>query len=174
MALRYENEANEIVAYDENGVKRACLQFPAVNDKTVDVEHTVVDESLRGQGIGAELLEKFVVRMRDENKKAVITCPFAVKRFDEHPETGALVAEEGIMRKRNRARRRYIARTGKRPFWSGSAEKCRRKFAGSTSPLCEKLWKPVACTSTGCSMTGCRSAFRRSLRVCRMRFRGRE
>ena len=44
MALRYENEANEIVAYDENGVKRACLQFPAVNDKTVDVEHTVVDE----------------------------------------------------------------------------------------------------------------------------------
>ena len=34
MALRYENEANEIVAYDENGVKPApCLQFPAVNDK---------------------------------------------------------------------------------------------------------------------------------------------
>ena len=85
MALRYENEANEIVAYDENGVKRACLQFPAVN--------TVVDESLRGQGIGAELLEKFVVRMRDENKKAVLTCPFAVKWFDEHPENGDLVAE---------------------------------------------------------------------------------
>ena len=93
MALRYENEANEIVAYDENGVKRACLQFPAVNDKTVDVEHTVVDESLRGQGIGAELLEKFVARMRDENEKAVLTCPFAVKWFDEHPENGDLVAE---------------------------------------------------------------------------------
>ena len=91
MALRYENEANEIVAYDENGVKRACLQFPAVNDKTVDVEHTVVDESLRGQGIGAELLEKFVVRMRDENKKAVLTCPFAVKWFDEHPDAGMRV-----------------------------------------------------------------------------------
>ena len=52
-----------------------------------------MDESLRGQGIGAELLEKFVVRMRDENKKAVLTCPFAVKWFDEHPENGDLVAE---------------------------------------------------------------------------------
>ena len=51
------------------------------------------DQEVSGQGIGAELLEKFVVRMRDENKKAVLTCPFAVKWFDEHPENGDLVAE---------------------------------------------------------------------------------
>ena len=51
MALRYENEANEIVGYDENGVKLACVQFPAVNSDTVDVEHTEVDPSLQGQGV---------------------------------------------------------------------------------------------------------------------------
>ena len=56
MALRYENEANEIVGYDENGVKLACVQFPAVNSDTVDVEHTEVDPSLQGQGVGGELM----------------------------------------------------------------------------------------------------------------------
>ena len=94
MALRYENEANEIVAYDENGVKRACLQFPALDDQTVDLEHTDVEEPLRGQGVGAELLEKFVVRMRDEKKKAVLSCPYAANWFEQHPENTDLVAEK--------------------------------------------------------------------------------
>lgn len=93
MALRYENEANEIVGYDENGVKLACVQFPAVNNDTVDVEHTEVDSSLQGQGVGGELMEQLAKRLRDEKKKAVLTCPYAQHWFDGHPENKDLVAE---------------------------------------------------------------------------------
>lgn len=93
MALRYENEANEIVGYDENGVKLACVQFPEVNNDTVDVEHTEVDPSLQGQGVGGELMEQLAKRLRDEKKKAVLTCPYAQHWFDGHPENKDLVAE---------------------------------------------------------------------------------
>ena len=73
MALRYENEVNEIVGYDENGVKLACVQFPA--------------------GVGGELMEQLAKRLRDEKKKAVLTCPYAQHWFDGHPENKDLVAE---------------------------------------------------------------------------------
>lgn len=93
MALQYENEANEIAGYDENGVKLACVQFSAVNGDTVNVEHTEVSPLLQGQGIGQELMERLVKRLRDEKKRAVLTCSYAEHWFQKHPENDDLVVE---------------------------------------------------------------------------------
>ena len=52
-----------------------------------------MDPSLQGQGVGGELMEQLAKRLRDEKKKAVLTCPYAQHWFDGHPENKDLVAE---------------------------------------------------------------------------------
>ena len=48
--------------------------------------HTYVDHSLRGKGIAAKLLELTADELRKTNRKAVPTCSYAVKWFEDHPE----------------------------------------------------------------------------------------
>ncbi|MCV2983426.1 GNAT family N-acetyltransferase, partial [Escherichia coli] len=39
------------------------------------IEHTDVDESLKGQGIGKRLVAKVVEKMRREKRKIIPLCP---------------------------------------------------------------------------------------------------
>lgn len=50
------------------------------------IDHTVVDESLKGQGIAKLLVAKVVERMRNEGRKIIPLCPFAKAIFDRTPE----------------------------------------------------------------------------------------
>lgn len=50
------------------------------------IDHTVVDESLKGQGIAKRLVAKVVERMREEGRKIIPLCPFAKAIFDRTPE----------------------------------------------------------------------------------------
>ena len=43
------------------------------------IDHTLVDPSLKGQGIGQKLVMKVVELAREENKKIIPVCPFAKK-----------------------------------------------------------------------------------------------
>ena len=45
------------------------------------IEHTEVDESLKGQGIGIRLLEALVDYVRAEGIKVIPLCPFAKANF---------------------------------------------------------------------------------------------
>ncbi|SUC32074.1 Uncharacterised protein [Providencia rettgeri] len=54
--------------------------------KLVIIDHTVVDESLKGQGIAKLLVAKVVERMRNEGRKIIPLCPFAKAIFDRTPE----------------------------------------------------------------------------------------
>ncbi len=48
------------------------------------IEHTDVDESLKGQGIGKQLVAKVVERMPFQEKAKIIPlCPFSKHEFDE-------------------------------------------------------------------------------------------
>ncbi len=50
------------------------------------IEHTDVDESLKGQGIGKQLVAKVVEKMRREKRKIIPLCPFAKHEFDKTRE----------------------------------------------------------------------------------------
>ena len=77
---------NQISCYDPNGKLLAEVTFPDTDAHTVAINHTFVDESLRGQGVAGQPMEAAANHLRSQNKKAVLTCSYAVKWFEKHPE----------------------------------------------------------------------------------------
>lgn len=84
MDFKYEND--RIYLENENGECIAEVTFPKVGDNKVNVNHTYVDRSLRGQGIADKLLTELAKDLKKNNKKAVATCSYAVDWFENHPE----------------------------------------------------------------------------------------
>ena len=82
----FSYHANSIELYDAAGSRVAEVAFPDLDEKTVEISHTFVDGSLKGQGVAAQLLEAAARQLRAKKKKAVLTCPYAVKWFESHPE----------------------------------------------------------------------------------------
>ncbi|HHT16727.1 MAG TPA: N-acetyltransferase [Papillibacter sp.] len=83
---------NKIV-YEEEGVMLAEVDFPPIDEETVDICHTFVDSSLRGKGIAGQLMERAVASLRETGRKAYPTCSYAVYWFDEHPEHDDILSD---------------------------------------------------------------------------------
>ena len=88
MEFQYERE--RIFALDEQGKLVAEVTFP-VSEGVADIDHTFVDQSLRGQGVAGQLLEAAVRQIRAEGLRAKATCSYAVKWFGEHPDQSDLL-----------------------------------------------------------------------------------
>lgn len=56
------------------------------NDSNLTIEHTEIDEKLRGQGIGKELVKAAVDHARESSLKIKAACPYAKKVIDRTPE----------------------------------------------------------------------------------------
>ena len=67
-----ENDANQLIAE---------ITFRHANPSILIIDHTFVDESLRGQGVGRQLVAQVVELARKENKKIIPLCPYAKKEF---------------------------------------------------------------------------------------------
>jgi uncharacterized protein len=61
----------------EETKRLAEMVYVMAGPKNMIIEHTEVDESLKGQGIGAKLLEALVEFVRKEEIKVIPLCPFA-------------------------------------------------------------------------------------------------
>lgn len=77
-----DNNSNEILAE---------VTFPDVDDSTVDINHTYVSDTLRGQGIAGKLMEAVVNQLQSQNKKAVLSCSYAQAWFEKHPQYNYLI-----------------------------------------------------------------------------------
>ncbi|WP_407474215.1 GNAT family N-acetyltransferase [Sulfitobacter sp. PM12] len=64
----------------------AVSTFSKAGDRIVIIDHTEVDDALRGRGYGQMLIKKIVADMREQSKKIVPLCPFAASEFRKHPE----------------------------------------------------------------------------------------
>jgi predicted GNAT family acetyltransferase len=78
------------VSYEQDGAELAYVTFPDIGG-IVEIDHTFVDDSLRGQGIAGKLMERTAETLRQTNRKAKLTCSYAVKWFAEH-EYGDVLA----------------------------------------------------------------------------------
>ena len=79
MNRNYITEENRIYLQDENWNILAEIDFEKVDEKTYNISHTFVDDSLRGQGIGSELVEKAITYLAEKWYKVTATCPYAKK-----------------------------------------------------------------------------------------------
>lgn len=91
--MNFTHNENQIALYSETGDLLAEITFPYTDAQkdTVNVDHTFVDASLRGQGIAGKLMIELVKELSDRNLKAVPTCSYAVNWFEKHPEYSGLL-----------------------------------------------------------------------------------
>lgn len=89
--MEFTHSENKIYKTDDNQKIIAEVTFPAVDSETVNIDHTFVDDSLRGQGVAGQLMEAVAGDLKEQNKKAVVTCSYAVKWFEKHPEYSDLL-----------------------------------------------------------------------------------
>lgn len=98
MELIYENE--RIYSVDDSGKVIAEITFPK-NDKdpsqrTAVIDHTFVDESLRGQGAAGKLVKAAADKLTQEGYKISVTCSYAARWFEKHTEYNVSVDDEHI------------------------------------------------------------------------------
>lgn len=84
--MNFQHEDNRIFLLNEDGKEIAEVTFPSLKDDVVNINHTFVDPSLRGQGVATKLMMELAKKLRAENKKALISCSYAVQWFDRHEE----------------------------------------------------------------------------------------
>ncbi|RKD33554.1 GNAT family N-acetyltransferase [Lacrimispora algidixylanolytica] len=77
---------NQIAYFHSDNNLLAEVTFPNVDENTVDINHTFVDDSLRGQGVAGKLMEATALYLRSQGKTAVLTCSYAISWFEKHAE----------------------------------------------------------------------------------------
>lgn len=91
--MEYTKEKNRIWASGADGQRIAEVTFPARADGAVEIDQTFVDDSLRGQGIAAELMAEAYSAIKEDGLKAVLTCPYAIKWFAANPDKHDILAQ---------------------------------------------------------------------------------
>lgn len=70
--------------YVEKGQQRVAeMTYSRTNATMIIIDHTDVDESLRGEGVGRQLLGALVAWARATGTKVLPLCPFAKAQFDK-------------------------------------------------------------------------------------------
>ncbi|MBS5165062.1 MAG: GNAT family N-acetyltransferase [Butyricicoccus sp.] len=92
--MDFKKKAGRIWLENQNGEEIAFVAFPDKTAHTVEITSTVVDDSLRGQGVAAKLLEVLTQELRSKGQKAIPTCSYAQKWFSQHPEQADLLADK--------------------------------------------------------------------------------
>lgn len=80
-----ENEQRRGFFIEQEGKVVAEMTYSRVNDKLIIVDHTLVDDSLAGQGVARSLLDALVAWARSSGTKVLATCPYAIAQFNKDP-----------------------------------------------------------------------------------------
>ncbi|MDY0210817.1 MAG: GNAT family N-acetyltransferase [Acholeplasma sp.] len=81
--MDYITEDHQIYVCDD-GTKIAEVTFPLVSEGLVDINHVEVNPDYRGQGIANKLMLLCVEAIEGLGYKAIISCPYAIKFFNEN------------------------------------------------------------------------------------------
>ena len=81
----HEAEAKGAFFVENGGQRIAEMTYSRTNPTLIIIDHTHVDESLKGQGVGRQLLDALVAWVRATNTKVIALCPFAKSQFDKDP-----------------------------------------------------------------------------------------
>jgi len=82
--MQFFKEENRIYATNINNETIAEVTFYEIEDGLYNIDHTFVDDSLRGQGIGSKLVQEAVDTIKQKGAKVQATCPFANKWIQEN------------------------------------------------------------------------------------------
>lgn len=82
--IEHEEEGSKGAFFVQvEGRRVAEMTYSRTNAKLIIIDHTDVDDSLRGQGVGRKLLGALVGWTRRTGIKVIPVCPFAKAQFDK-------------------------------------------------------------------------------------------
>jgi predicted GNAT family acetyltransferase len=74
------------------GTRLAQLTYTVAGSRVI-LDHTEVDDALRGTGTGKQLVEAAVQWARDGGRRLIPLCPFARSVFEKTPELRDVLAD---------------------------------------------------------------------------------
>ena len=75
--MDFKINENGIDGINEEGKVMAQITYSKIEDGVYNIDHTFVDESLRGQKIAGKLVEMAIEEIKKKNAKVVATCSYA-------------------------------------------------------------------------------------------------
>ena len=78
-----ENESKGFAIDKENGKKAGKMTYSITSGCFIIIDHTEVEPSFNGKGVGKQLLYKIVEMAREKNIKIMPLCPFANAMFQK-------------------------------------------------------------------------------------------
>lgn len=81
-----ENGHRGAFAFVIDGARLAEMTYTVSSPTMIIIDHTAVDDALRGTGAGKKLLAALVEWARAGNIKVIPICPFAKSVFEKTPE----------------------------------------------------------------------------------------
>ena len=70
----------------EGGKRVAEMTYTTAGETGFIIDHTEVDDALRGKNVGESLLAEAVKHAREKGLKIYATCPFALAKLKETPK----------------------------------------------------------------------------------------
>lgn len=70
-----KNEENQLMTY---------VTYEYIGDNEVNINHTYVNPTLRGQGVAGELMTHLAEHLREKGLKATATCSYAISWLNRH------------------------------------------------------------------------------------------
>jgi predicted GNAT family acetyltransferase len=97
MFIQHKQEGVRGMFYLEvDGEVQAEMFFHMASPHHMVIEHTEVDEELRGQNVGYSLVSAAVDYARQHQLKITVWCPFAKKVFDKKPDFRDVLVPAGV------------------------------------------------------------------------------
>lgn len=84
--MKFIHEKNKIFVLNEEGKEIVLATFPFVEENVINVDHTFVDPSMRGQGIASLLMNEVYNHAKDKGYTVVNSCPYAVVWFKRNKD----------------------------------------------------------------------------------------
>ncbi|WP_027126880.1 GNAT family N-acetyltransferase [Gelidibacter mesophilus] len=83
---RSDNGKTGLFYVELDGKKAAEMTYKHSGDQQITIVHTAVNDALKGQGVGHQLIHAAVDYLRENNLKAVAQCAFVKSVFDKKSE----------------------------------------------------------------------------------------
>lgn len=96
--MEFKKAGNRFYQTNDEGLTIAEVTYIPLGEDKIDIDHTFVDPSLRGQGIAEQLVDAVVMEMEKEEKKITASCPYVEKLFERKPDKYGHIAVKGRKR----------------------------------------------------------------------------
>lgn len=90
--IRHERSGHRGAFFIERDGERLAVMSYTVAGTRVIIDHTDVDDRLRGTGTGRKLVQAAVEWARNEPARLMPLCPYAKSVFDKTPEYADVLA----------------------------------------------------------------------------------